>query len=188
MIKKKQIGFFKDLINVKMPIDREIISNSLQRVFDGISLDEIVNFITNEFEQIIEYYELSRGERRCERMAILFNPHLLNVIVKGNKFSFYSAIKNQPNFINGMARVLIMRKKEGVSLNKLFYRIIQLNNLNGIQFVADFPPIVARKMCQKFGVMADMKVLDPCAGWGGRMIGISTVSNNYTCFEPSTKK
>jgi hypothetical protein len=38
----------------------------------------------------------------------------------------------------------------------------------------------------EYNLNKNSKVLDPCAGWGGRMIGISVVSNTYHCFEPST--
>lgn len=30
------------------------------------------------------------------------------------------------------------------------------------------------------------KVLDPCAGWGGRMLGVVSAGSHYTAFEPNT--
>jgi tRNA G10 N-methylase Trm11 len=44
-----------------------------------------------------------------------------------------------------------------------------------------------RDYCYQFHLNKESKILDPCAGWGGRMIGASVVCNNYTCFDPSTK-
>jgi len=41
-------------------------------------------------------------------------------------------------------------------------------------------------LCNKHGVNANSNILDPCGGWGGRMIGVSVVCNSYTCFEPSS--
>jgi hypothetical protein len=52
--------------------------------------------------------------------------------------------------------------------------------------VNEFPPHVARDLCRKSGLDRNSRVLDPCGGWGGRMIGVSVVADSYTCFEPAT--
>ena len=59
--------------------------------------------------------------------------------------------------------------------------------INGVQYVNEFPPHVSRDLCIKYKLTSESKVLDPCAGWGGRMLGCSTQINSYTAFEPSTK-
>lgn len=57
----------------------------------------------------------------------------------------------------------------------------------GVSFAQDFPPALARKLALENGCTSESHVLDPCAGWGGRMIGLSTLGCQYTCYEPATR-
>jgi len=181
-------GFFDDKIKVKSAIDRTVLAAALERLFTGKSLEEIVHYVTNEFEATIDYFDLSSGKNACQTTSLLFNPHRLLIETKKKQTSFYRFMNEDPrSFFSGFARVLLMRRKEGATIDGMFKSILSLGNFNNTQIALEFPPIVARNTCIQFGINADDKVLDPCAGWGGRMIGISTVSNSYTCFEPSTK-
>ena len=71
-------------------------------------------------------------------------------------------------------------------MNELLYQIIQLG-INGTQYVNEFPPATARDILLELGATAESKILDPCGGWGGRMIGCSVVSDYYECCEPCGK-
>jgi hypothetical protein len=75
------------------------------------------------------------------------------------------------------------------SPREALYLTLQLG-INGVQYINDFPPHVAVELCRHYlpkDGRANAKVLDPCGGWGGRMIGVSVVTNDYTCFEPETR-
>jgi len=148
-----------------------------------LSLDEFVRAFTNEFAEIIEYINLSKGDDTCQNTSLLFNPHRLNTRTSNSKMSIYEAIKTE-NFVSGLARAILFDKQYNKNKDYLFnsFRL----GINGVQYLNEFQPYVARDICNKYLLNSESKVLDPCAGWGGRMIGISTVCNYYECFEPST--
>ncbi len=166
----------------KQSINREQLTDYLFPLLCNIKLDEFVGLITNEFNEIIEYIELTNDKKACQKTSLLFNPHRLNTRSKNSKKSIFEALKDK-NFISGLSRALIFKKGK---VNELLYQVIQLG-INGIQYINEFPPHLARNLCKEFGVDANSKVLDPCAGWGGRMLGISTVTNYYSGCEPCIK-
>lgn len=47
-----------------------------------------------------------------------------------------------------------------------------------------FRPQMAKLLCMKYQPKV---VLDPCAGWGGRMLGVVASGADYIAFEPNTK-
>lgn len=47
-----------------------------------------------------------------------------------------------------------------------------------------YRPQIAKMICDKY---SPKKVLDPCAGWGGRMLGVVSSGSEYIAFEPNTK-
>jgi hypothetical protein len=177
-----QTDLFGATVTTKSPIDRETLTNQLVRIMSRIELMDFVKMLTNEFDEVIHYAGLSNGESQCQKMSLLFNPHRLATRTKSSKFSIYEAIK-EPSFISGLARASIWKNKK---VSELLYQVIQLG-INGIQYVNEFPPHIARDICLEFGISSSSKILDPCAGWGGRMIGISVVANRYDCFEPCGK-
>jgi hypothetical protein len=47
-----------------------------------------------------------------------------------------------------------------------------------------YRPQMAKAICLKY---KPQTVLDPCAGWGGRMLGVVSSGSDYIAFEPNTK-
>jgi hypothetical protein len=47
-----------------------------------------------------------------------------------------------------------------------------------------YRPMLTKVICSAFGVQ---DLLDPCAGWGGRMIGAVSAGSNYVGFEPNAE-
>ena len=78
---------------------------------------------------------------------------------------------------------MLFRKSEKIKVEQLLYQSLQIGI--GGAYAYEFPPNIARKIYKGFHLNTESKILDPCAGWGGRMLGASVVSNSYTCFEPS---
>lgn len=175
-------NLFDDVIEIKETFNRDILAKYLYQYLKDIELEDFVFLITNKFNEILEYTELSNGNRACQKTSLLFNSHRLDTRTKDSKFSLFQALKNE-SFISGLSRALIFKKGK---VNELLYQALQLG-INGIQYVNEFPPHIARNIYKEFGLNANSKILDPCAGWGGRMIGASIISNNYTCYEPSIK-
>lgn len=178
-------NLFGKEITKKQPVSREDLTKVLLQNIKGISEKELVNLITNYFIEIVEYYNLSVGGRCCGKTSLLFNPHRLSIKTKKSKQSVIDALDDD-SFISGLSRSILFNKSHGTSPSNLLYRSIQIG-VNGVQYVNEFPPHAARDLCKKYGINKDSKVLDPCAGWGGRMIGVSVVCDHYVCFEPVEK-
>jgi len=173
---------FGNEIKKKDTINRYELEKMLFHTMSSLSLNEFVKMITNEFNEIIEYATLTNGGTACQKTSLLFNPHRLTTKTKSSKLSIYDALKTE-SFISGLSRATIFKQNK---VNELLYQVLQLG-INGIQYVNEFPPHVARDIYLEHKLDANSKILDPCAGWGGRMIGASVISNSYTCFEPSSQ-
>jgi hypothetical protein len=169
--------------------ERDVFARALHAQMADMTLDQVVSIITNPYDELIEYMALREGKRACQKTSLLFNPHRLDcATAKDTRFgSVYRALQDR-RFHSGLARASIFRATEMGTprVGEVFYATLQIG-VNGTQYVNEFPPHVARDMCAKYGVGSDSRVLDPCGGWGGRMIGVSVVADNYTCFEPATQ-
>jgi hypothetical protein len=163
-------------------IGRDLLAEQLFKVCENWRVEDLVNALTSEFDEVIEYANLMNGGKTCQKTSLLFNPHRLEIIAGNSKIGIFPAIKDE-RWLRGLARACILNHDK---INELLYGSIQLG-VNGVQYVNEFPPHVARELAMQFGCNKDSSVLDPCAGWGGRMIGFSTVVNRYVCFEPSKK-
>lgn len=172
-------------MTIPSPMSQERLAEQLYEFLKDISLEDFVKLLTTEFDEIMEYYDLSHGLKGCMKMSLLFNPHRLDTKAKGARGSVYQALKHRW-FSKGLARALLFKKGR---VRELLYQVLQLG-INGVQYINEFPPHVAAKLYRQYipmNIRSKAKVLDPCAGWGGRMIGASTVVNCYEGFEPSTK-
>jgi hypothetical protein len=177
------LDLFGENISKKPKMTRDELYDTFRKRMKDISLEMLVSLLTTEFEEIVEYYNLTAGNRAGQRISLLFNPHRLNTKTMTSERSIYQAFKTD-NFLNGLARAVLFKQGAG-NLKRLLYDTIQLG-INGVQYVNEFPPHVARDVYDKYGALKDSKILDPCAGWGGRMLGASVVSDVYDCFEPAT--
>ena len=177
-----QVDLFGDVVTDKTPLSRDVLAGQLRATLGGYNLAEFVGLITNEFNEILQYAALTNGERACQKTSLLFNPHRLSTRTASSKHSIFDAIGYE-SFISGLARAVVWKNKK---VGDLLYQVIQLG-INGIQYANEFPPHVARDIYREYGISAEHKILDPCAGWGGRMIGASTVVDCYDCYEPSTQ-
>jgi hypothetical protein len=167
-------------------ISREQMTSAFIHTLKNKSLLDLVSIITSEFNEVLEYADLLNGGNTCQKTSLLFNPHRLNVKSKNSKLSVYDAMSND-GFCSGLARaILYKRSPKGIKYKDMLYQTLSMN-IDGVQYINEFPPNKARKLYEKFGMNKDSKILDPCAGWGGRMIGASVICNNYECFEPSTE-
>lgn len=180
LIRENVEGFFKPEILVK--VDREQLVPMLHGILQDITLDEFVTLITNKFFECIQYAKLINGEKTCKKMSLLFNPHRLDTLAKNGKMTIYESLKLEST-VSGLVRVLLI---DGVDTKQGIYNAIRIG-YNSVIYINEFPPHVARDLCKKYGLTETSKVLDPCAGWGGRMIGTSVVCNYYEAFEPCTK-
>lgn len=175
-------GFFSAAAT-KVEVGREKLADLLFELLNNISLNDFARLMTNEVSEAIQYADLCIGGKTCQRLSLLFNPHRLSTRTKNSRASCYEALKDR-SFVSGLARAILVRKKEGVKfVDQLYYALVL--SINAVQYICEFPPHIARDLCRDHAVNLNSKVLDPCAGWGGRMIGSSSICNSYTAYEPS---
>lgn len=175
----------KDLFGNKVvstaKLDRDILTKLFSERLKGITDLELVNMLYSPYEAIVDFAKLCNGESRTgHKISMLFNPHRWDTPSKQSK-SIVQAF-NDDSFLSGLARVTIFKDGK-YNEQELFYQVLQLG-IDGVQCANEFPPHIMRDCCIKFNAT---RVLDPCAGWGGRMIGVVSVGGYYHAFEPSTK-
>jgi len=163
-------------------INRHLLAKALEETLCGISLEKLVSMLTNEYTELIEYARLCKGEDACRRTSLLFNPHRLTTKCGNGNVSIYESLQN-PQYFPHIARATLLHVGRS---SDLLYQVLQFG-FNFVQWCNEFPPIAAYRLCERYGLTAESHVLDPCAGWGGRMLGVSVLVDSYTCYDPSTK-
>lgn len=164
---------------------RETLLGNLKMSLKGLSLEEFAAEFITRTQAIEEFYKLCNGANTGKTISLLFNPHRLSTDTEKDDLSVYESLQVDDK-LNGLARLYLYNLEHGV--NNAFYSAIQRGYQN-IQYVNEFPPFVARSIVLRYTQKKDsISVLDPCAGWGGRMIGCASIPNvTYTACEPSTE-
>ncbi len=166
-----------------------MLAAALKAQLCSMTLEQFVGLFANPYREIMEYALLLEGGDTCQRTSLLFNPHRLDIKTVKSKASVYAALKQVDSYASGLARAALFVSggvaKTSVACEAM-YTSIGIG-VNGIQYVNEFPPAAMRDICLQHRLGPDSRVLDPCAGWGGRMIGASAVVNEYRAFEPSTR-
>lgn len=166
-------------------MDREVLKNALINTLPNLTLDEFARLFMNETLAIEEFYKLCSGVKSCYKVSLLFNPHRLDTPTSSS-ISIYQAIKD-PKLLSGLARMYLYDLTHNAP-NPLYHSLQR--GFNGIQYVNEFQPIVAHKIYKTyaFAMSKEPIILDPCCGWGGRMLGCASFPNTtYIGCEPSTK-
>ena len=164
---------------------REVLASALKLSLSNLTLQEFARLFINETQAIEEFYKLCHGIKCGNTISLLFNPHRLITDNEKDDISVYESLQHDDK-VSGLARLYLYNLEQGV--NNAFYSAIQRGYQN-IQYINEFPPFIARTVYQTYGRTKDkLKVLDPCAGWGGRMIGCASLLNTeYTACDPSTQ-
>jgi hypothetical protein len=141
--------FGEEVASTKL-ITREVLAVVLERALAHISLREFALMLTNEVESALEFARLCDGEDVGQKISLCFNPHRLNTTAGGNPSMFGSL--RSPGFCSGLARALAF---DGFPKDEL-YKVLRLN-VNGAQYVNEFPPHLCR----------DLLIRDGVVGWWG---------------------
>jgi len=172
------VDLFGNPVVGKKLIDRAILEKALMDTLRGVDADTLVSMMYSKYEAIIDFARLCNGDKTGEKISMLFNPHRYNTATH-NSASIIAGFKKD-SFLSGLARATLFKESK---VKELLYQVLQLG-INGVQYVNEFPPIISQKFCELFGARS---ILDPCAGWGGRMIGAASIGAFYHGFEPCTK-
>ena len=164
---------------------RETLLDNLKMSLKDLSLEEFATEFITRTQAIEEFYKLCNGVNTGKTISLLFNPHRLSTDTEKDDLSVYESLQVDDK-LSGLARLYLYNLEHGV--NNAFYSAIQRGYQN-IQYVNEFPPFVARSIILRYtNTKTNVSVLDPCAGWGGRMIGCASIPNvHYVACEPSTK-
>lgn len=172
------IDLFGNEIEKYKVIDRDVLTKVFIQNIKNINEKDLVSMLYSKYEAIIDFSKLCNGDKTGEKISMLFTPHRYSTSTKQGR-SIIDAFK-MDDFLSGLARATLF--KEG-KCKELLYQVLQLG-INGIQYVNEFPPYIARDFYLSYNAKI---ILDPCAGWGGRMIGAASVGGFYHGFEPCTK-
>lgn len=149
-----------------------------------LTLEEFARLFINETQAIEDFYKLCHDVKAGNTISLLFNPHRLSTDNEKDDLSVYESLQDD-NKLSGLARLYLYNLEHGT--NNAFYCAIQ-RGYQSIQYINEFPPFVARTIYKTYAKRDSVKVLDPCAGWGGRMIGCASLPNmSYTACEPATE-
>jgi len=176
-------GFFEAYQKGNTMLDKEQIRALLEKLLPKITLEELVIMFINRFDAYLQYIRLGNGEHTGTDISLLFNPHrLLTHVKEARKETLFEAL-SQPYMAQALARTIPL---QGIANRRGFKSFIEMN-VNGVVLPQEFPPYAMRKLLLEYKMNRDCAILDPCAGWGGRMLGASVVCDSYTAYEPSTK-
>lgn len=164
-------------------MDRETLFNVLKNNISNLTLDELVAEFITRTQAIEEFYKLCNGINAGKTISLLFNPHRLSTDTDKDDLSVFESLSYDDR-LSGLARLYLYNLEHGV--NNAFYNTIQRGYQN-VQYVNEFPPYVARTIYKQWYKNDKLQILDPCCGWGGRMIGAASLLNvEYVGCEPST--
>ena len=164
-------------------MDRETLFEALKTNLRSMTLNEVVAQFITKTQAMEDFYKLCNGISAGKTISLLFNPHRLSTDTEKDDISIFESFQYDDK-LSGLARLYLYNLEHGT--NNAFYNTIQRGYQN-IQYVNEFPPIVARNIYKRY-CKKSFEILDPCAGWGGRMIGCASLPNTtYTAFEPCTK-
>lgn len=164
-------------------MNRDILLEALKKNLKTLTLKEFAGLFITQTDAIEEFYKLCHGINSGKTISLLFNPHRLSTDTEKDDLSVYESLQYDDK-LNGLARLYLYNMEHGV--NNAFYNTIQRGYQN-IQYVNEFPPYVARQIYERYG-SDNMLILDPCCGWGGRMIGCASIPNTtYIGCEPCTE-
>ena len=176
-------NLFGDLEPAPPDLDRGALANKIRAQLQDLTLESLVPLLTTEFRESVEYVGLMQGEPRCSKTSLLFNPHRLSTkhVLTGKSMLDHL---QDPKFADGLARAALWTRD--LNLRDWLYRLLEMG-ISGSPRIDEFRPNKVRQIALEFDICKSSKVLDPCAGWGGRLLGFSTVTDSYTAYDPSTR-
>jgi len=166
---------------------QEQIMESIKKNFPEFkSVQEIINGVIDYPLAMHQFNRLCSGNKNVGgEISLLFNPHRFETKIKNRKYTIAEQfMTKEKGMLSSLSQWL--SKQKDVVHHKEY--IIKAKVGTGTQIAHEFKPYLARDIyldhCE-----ANPKVLDPCAGWGGRLIGFtsSQLGGEYWATDPSTK-
>lgn len=165
----------------------EEIQASIVKNWKETTLQEFVGYAMDEATAMYQFNRLCLGKRDGYNISLLFNPHRLEVATKNNGKSIFEGFNSDQKYREQFARFLVDVQGKCVTENQ-YYRFIGIGTA-GYQYVNEFQPYVAREIYSRY-CSDGSKILNPCAGWGGRLLGLASLQLKdieYVETDPSQK-
>lgn len=175
---------------------RDDIKRCFKQTLSTMTIEQFSRLFVNEVTAVEEFFKLCNGVKAGNTISLLFNPHRLNIITEASvertsmPMSIFQSLSDKGNEeytekIDGLSRLYLYNLEH--SVNNPFYATVQ-RGYNGVAYVNEFPPYVAQQILKQYAPSGDVSILDPCCGWGGRMIGCASIPNTrYVGCEPCTQ-
>lgn len=151
--------------------DTEEIKEKIQEKCRKFTLDEFVSNIIDEPTAMYQFNRLCSGYDDGYNISLLFNPHRLTTNVINNDSNILYGFNEDDTYKKQFARFMIEVQKKCVPATQ-YYKFIGIGTA-GYQYVNEFQPYLARDIYKTYCKEGD-KVLNPCAGWGGRLLGLAS--------------
>ena len=162
------------------------IQYDIEKQWKTFTIDEFIDNIIDLPTAKYQFNRLCGGYKDGYNISLLFNPHRLLTDTKVSK-NILQGFNNDEKYAKNFARYMVNVSSKVVVRNQ-YYKYIEIGTA-GYQYVNEFPPYLARDIYKRFVNDGD-KILNPCAGWGGRLIGLASCmfeNIEYIETDPSTK-
>lgn len=184
---EERISESKELDEHKFIFSQEQIKEAIKDHFPSLrSVEEIIQGVIDIPLAMYQFNKLCSGNKNTGgSISLLFNPHRLETRINNRKNSVAEQFINKDSsMINSMSQW--MSKQADVVHHRQYIDVAKANT--GTQMAHEFKPYLARDIYLHY-CKSNPKVLDPCAGWGGRMIGFasSLLGGEYWATDPATK-
>lgn len=150
--------------------DNEDIQQKVVDAWREYTLEEFVDLIIDEPTAMYQYNRLCMGYNDGYNISLLFNPHRLDTDTVKHKSILYGW-NNDPEYRKHFARYMVNVSAKVVQPAQ-YYKYIGIGTA-GYQYVNEFQPYLARDIYREYCKDGD-KILDPCGGWGGRLLGVAS--------------
>lgn len=150
------------------------------------TVEDLVAEIIDYPSAMYQFNRLCQGFNEGYNISLLFNPHRLDTETIKNKSIFY-AINNDKTYARELSRY-IADVQNKIPVGTQYYKFFGIGS-GGYQYVNEFQPYLARDIYKMY-CDNNSKILDPCAGWGGRMIGFASCmfeNAKYFGVDPAVK-
>lgn len=162
----------EDKTDVKYFSDAEVE----QAIIDGWqtykSAEDFCKNLIDKASAMYQFNRLCQGFADGYHISELFNAHRIDTDTKNSK-SILHGWNNDENFKKQFARYAVEMTQKVTSRGEYAKQPAAMIGVAGYQYVNEFQPYLARDIYKRFVNDGD-RVLDPCAGWGGRLLGIAS--------------
>ena len=172
---------------IKYFSDEQIIKQALDDFTPFKSLEQFVSSIIDKPTAMYQFNRLCQGYNDGYNISLLFNPHRLATGTKKSEQSIYQALNKNGTYKKQLFRFMIKVQNKFVTKHN-YFKFVGLG-CGGVQYVNEFQPYLARDIYRTY-CKDGYTILDPCAGWGGRTIGLASCmfkNIKYLATDPSKK-